>query len=86
MMNAYIPMIGDFGFAKLASDSRTFFAGTELYADPMTMGRYPSYNIKNDVYTMGLMVIELLRFYEIKNKLDKNKPQIRNSNLASSFL
>lgn len=34
MMNAYIPMIGDFGFAKLVSDSRTFFAGTKLYADP----------------------------------------------------
>lgn len=37
MMNAYIPVIGDFGFAKLATDYRPFFAGTGLYADPRTM-------------------------------------------------
>ena len=33
MMNAFTPMIGDFGFSKLANEPRTFFAGTEVYAD-----------------------------------------------------
>lgn len=50
------------------------------------MGTYPYYNIKNDVYTMGLMVIEILRFFEIKNLSDKRNPEIKNSYLVSKFL
>ena len=85
MMNAYIPVIGDFGFAKLVKDYRSFFAGTELYADPKTMGP-TQYHIKNDVYTIGLMVIELLRFYEIQNKKDKINPNTSGSYLINDFL
>ena len=42
--------------------------------------------MSNDIYTIGLMIIEFLRFYEISGLRDKLNPTTSGSNLINIFM
>lgn len=53
MMNDYIPVMADFGMAKLPGESRNFVGGTPLFMAPeVERGQYSD---KADIYALGII-------------------------------
>lgn len=71
-----IGKLGDFGFARLMKSAQTRLttaSGPPLYMSPEMYSREEYYK-PADVWSMGLILLELLRKKRMNNKTKKNSP------------
>jgi serine/threonine protein kinase len=67
LTNGAVPMISDFGFAKEFSENTQSMVGTPMYMAPEIRLESPNYTHKVDVYSLGIIIFEVLNMHSRVN-------------------
>jgi len=75
---------GDFDFAFVGHKKHTQRVGTSLYMSPEQSKGHP-YNYKVDIFSLGLILFELLNFFNTETERFKVLEGIRNHKFPDNF-
>lgn len=75
----------EFDFTKISEKEHTRRVGTSLYMSP-EQGRGFAYNYKVDIFSLGLILFELLNFFGTESERIRTLECIRKQNFPSQFI
>lgn len=83
--NSNSSSFGDFDFTNIRQKNHTQRVGTSLYMSPEQSNGL-SYNYKVDIYSLGLILFELLNFFNTETERYKVLANLRNHVFPSEFI
>lgn len=75
----------EFDFTKVSGKEHTQRVGTSLYMSP-EQGRGLAYNYKVDIYSLGLILFELLNYFGTESERIRTLESIRRQNFPAQFM